>query len=72
MQIISKELTQQSNSNKKVTKESEYKAYYDKAEGKYYVHATTLGNLCYYKYFEGKDKTGEYAIGVITFLGYNT
>lgn len=55
-----KKYTYQSNSSKKVTKEAKYKAYYDKDHKIYYVHATTLGNLCNYKYFEGKDKTAEY------------
>lgn len=54
--------TYQASSNKKTTKEAKYKTYCDYSGyyDLYYAHATTLGNLCYYKYFEGKDKTGEY------------
>lgn len=50
--------TYQAGSKNNKTKEAKYKTYCE--DGKYYVHAATLGNLCYYKYFEGKDQTGEY------------
>lgn len=58
--INQKKYTYQANSNKKTTKEAKYKTYSDITNTSYYAHATTLGDLCYYKYFEGKDKTGEY------------
>lgn len=50
-----------SSKNKKSTYTGKYKNYEDKSTGKYYVHTSSLGKLGYYKYFEGKDKSGKYA-----------
>lgn len=58
--INQKKYVYQSSKSKKVNKEAKYKTYYNEDNNRYYVHATTLGNLCNYKYFEGKDKTGKY------------
>lgn len=59
--INSEKYLYQSSKNKKKELNAQYKSYKEEVTGNYYVHASSLGKLGYYKYFTGKDKVGKYA-----------